>query len=90
MAASSSNEAKIGPTNQGRFIASPYQPSMEEFSDTATRAISRDVDPNLKVPLPQDWQLVLPTGPAASIQLALQVSKEDANSYRNAFDPPSI
>ena len=88
--AASSNEAKNGPTNRDKFIASPYQPSMEEFSDTVTRAISRDVDPNLKVPLPQGWQLVLPTGPTASNQLALQVSKEDANSFRNSFDPPSI
>ena len=95
MAAASSNqastiEAQIGPTNRGKFIASLYWPSIEEFSDAIDRAVSRDVGPNLKAPLPKEWQLVLPTGPTASNQLALQVSKGDANSFRNACDPPGI
>ena len=91
MAASSSKEATVGPTAQGLFRTEAFQPSLGEFPDKVDRAVSRDLGPNLKIPLPDDWEFVLPTVPdGKASQLARHVSKEDANSFRNAFGPPGI
>ena len=60
---------------------------MEEFSDAVHRASSHDINANTFEPLPTDWALSLHTG---ATLLRLAVSKEDANSYRNAFDLSGI
>ena len=93
MAAPSSIKATrgaYGPTANGDYTELPFQPSMGEFPDTLHRASANDENPNNYVPLPTNWKLSLPSDDKGGPQLPLAVSKEDANSFRIAFDPPKF
>ena len=76
--------ATFGPTASGEFRSTSYHPSLEELPDAIHQASVKDQDPNLRIPIPPGWEFSHPEG---QNQLCLSVSKEDANSPRNAFGP---
>ena len=65
----------------------PYQPSLEDFSDHLSEAVSMDIDPNSVFKLPEGTHLAAP-GPDGPDQLLLVLSKWDANTNRVAHNPP--
>ena len=67
------------------LAVAPYTPSMEDFSDHITEAISMGIDPNSAFKLPDGCSFIVPDEDSSD-QLLLVLAKHEANSNRNAFD----